>query len=125
MPVTTRKALPDEARKIPDTRHPDASIRAAVLLNCSVSALAIRLKMWVGDKLHGPVFEVEQLLRVGRRIEQRLRPAVAGADVERVATGIALRGALAGRPRVVGVGAQAVGRALLAREQHAVVRCHP
>ena len=55
MPVTTRKALPDEARKMPDSRHPDASIRAAVLLNCGVSALAIRLKMWVGDKLHGPL----------------------------------------------------------------------
>ena len=103
MPVTMRKALPDDARKIPESRHPDASTRAAVLLNCGVSALAVRLKMCVGDSAARPLVDVEQLLRVCRRIDQRLRPRVAGADVERVATAVALRGALAGRPRVVGV----------------------
>ena len=55
MPVTMRKALPDEARKMPESRHPDARILAAVLLNCGVSAVAVRLKMCVGDNVHGPL----------------------------------------------------------------------
>ena len=53
-PVVTLSQSPDWARKIPDSRHPDASIRAAVLANCGVSTLAVRLKMCVGELAHGP-----------------------------------------------------------------------
>ena len=55
MPVTMCKALPDEARKMPESRHPDARTLATVLLNRGVSALAVRLKMCVGDNVHGPL----------------------------------------------------------------------
>ena len=54
-PVTTTNALPEEARKIPDNRHPDARTRADLLANCGVSALAVKLKMWVGELLQRPL----------------------------------------------------------------------
>jgi hypothetical protein len=38
----------DEARKIPESLHPDASRRAARAAELRRLALAIRLRMWVG-----------------------------------------------------------------------------
>jgi hypothetical protein len=35
--------LPDAARKMPDRRQPDATIRSAVRSNSGVSTLAVRL----------------------------------------------------------------------------------
>src|SRR5207245_7078831 len=55
VPVVTVSGLPEFARKIPDNRQPDASARAAVLVNCGVSTLALRLRMCFRHVLHRPL----------------------------------------------------------------------
>src|SRR5436190_15079047 len=54
-PVVMLSVFPDVARKIPDSRHPDASRRAVVPANCGVSALAVRLKIWFRELSQGPL----------------------------------------------------------------------
>src|SRR6185369_5631721 len=54
-PVEMLSEFPEVARKIPDSRHPDASRRAAVFSNFGVSAPAVRLKIWVRELSHGPL----------------------------------------------------------------------
>src|SRR4030095_168066 len=44
-PVLTVSGLPDAARNTPESLQPDAIMRAAVLLSCGDSTLAVILKM--------------------------------------------------------------------------------
>ena len=116
-------ANPDWARKIPDSRHPEAISRVAAFVNCGVSTLAVRLKMCVGELLHGPSSASSSSFAVGRRIDERHGEHVAGADVQR---GAALTDETpAGRPRVVGARADSANRPALERQQHAVVLLPP
>ena len=54
VPVVTVSGAPEFARKIPDSRQPDAIARTAALLNRGDSTLALRLTMCLRHVLHRP-----------------------------------------------------------------------
>src|SRR5438093_6782814 len=54
MPVVTVSGLPEFARKIPDSRQPDAIARTAARPNSGVATLALRFKMCLRHVLHRP-----------------------------------------------------------------------
>ena len=119
-PVVTVSLLPDAARKVPESRQSDASIRIAVLSNSGDWIVPLSAKMWRRSLIARPVVEVEPPLpRLRRRIDDRHRHHVPAGDVGRAAA--ARRMALAFRQRVVGADADPVGRAALNLQQQPVV----